>query len=55
MLEKLMYFLEAIYMVLTDEDYLFEEDFLAWNFRTVKLFSNNISFLVGFLLYLMKK
>lgn len=35
MLEKLMYFLEAIYMVLTDDEYLFEEDFLAWNFGPV--------------------
>ena len=35
MLEKLLYFLEAIYMVVTDEDYLFYEDFCAWNFGPV--------------------
>jgi len=36
-LQKLVYFLEAIYIVYTDEDYLFEEDFLAWNFGPVNL------------------
>ncbi len=35
MVEKLLYFLEAIYMVMTDEDYLFNEDFYAWNFGPV--------------------
>lgn len=35
MLEKLLYFLEAIYMVMTDEDRLFKEDFAAWNFGPV--------------------
>ena len=32
MLQKLLYFLEAIYMVLEDENYLFYEDFYARNF-----------------------
>ena len=35
MLEKLLYFLEAIYMVRTNEDYLFNDDFYAWNFGPV--------------------
>lgn len=35
MLEKLLYFLEAIYMVRTGEDFLFTEDFYAWNFGPV--------------------
>lgn len=34
-LQKLAYFLEAIYMVSTDEEYLFEEEFAAWNFGPV--------------------
>lgn len=34
-LQKLLYFLEAIYMVDRDEDYLFIEDFYAWNFGPV--------------------
>lgn len=33
--QKLLYFLEAIYMVCTDEDYLYNEDFSAWNFGPV--------------------
>ena len=36
-LQKLIYFLEAIYMVSTDEEYLFEEQFTAWNFGPVNL------------------
>lgn len=36
-LQKLAYFLEAIYMVSSDEEYLFEEDFAAWNFGPVNL------------------
>lgn len=35
MLEKLLYFLEAIYMALTKENYLYEEDFYAWDFGPV--------------------
>ena len=34
-LQKLMYFLEALYMVAMDEDYLYEENFTAWNFGPV--------------------
>lgn len=34
-LQKLMYFLEAIYMIIADDDHLFEEQFLAWNFGPV--------------------
>lgn len=34
-LQKLAYFLEAIYMVSTNEEYLFKEDFAAWNFGPV--------------------
>lgn len=34
-LQKLLYFLEAIYMVLADEDKLFDEDFYAWDFGPV--------------------
>ncbi len=36
-LQKLMYFLEAIYMVSTGEDHLYKEEFLAWNFGPVNL------------------
>lgn len=36
-LQKLVYFLEAIYMVSTNEEYLFEEQFTAWNFGPVNL------------------
>lgn len=36
-LQKLAYFLEAIYMVCTDEQYLFEEEFSAWNFGPVNI------------------
>lgn len=32
MLQKLLYFLEAIYMVSEEENYLFLEDFYAWSF-----------------------
>lgn len=35
MLEKLLYFLEAIYMCWANEDYLYEEDFYAWDFGPV--------------------
>ena len=35
MLQKLLYFLEALYMVSEDEDYLFNDDFYAWNFGPV--------------------
>lgn len=35
MLQKLMYFLEAIYMVLEDKNELFEEEFYAWDFGAV--------------------
>ena len=34
-LQKLMYFMEGLYMVLTDEDYLFEQEFFAWNLGPV--------------------
>lgn len=34
-LQKLAYFLEAIYMVSTDEEYLYTEEFTAWNFGPV--------------------
>lgn len=34
-LQKLLYFLEALYMVETNEDYLYNEDFYAWNFGPV--------------------
>lgn len=34
-IQKLAYFLEAIYMVCTNEDYLYNEEFLAWNFGPV--------------------
>lgn len=34
-LQKLAYFLEAIYMVCTDEQYLYKEQFSAWNFGPV--------------------
>ncbi len=35
-LQKLLYFLEAIYIVVNDnENHLFEEDFYAWNFGPV--------------------
>lgn len=34
-LQKLAYFLEAIYMVITDEEYLYNEEFTAWNFGPV--------------------
>lgn len=34
-LQKLLYFLEAIYMVLANKDNLFEEEFYAWNFGPV--------------------
>ena len=33
--QKLAYFLEAIYMVCTDDNYLYKEDFCAWNFGPV--------------------
>ena len=33
--QKLAYFLEAIYMVYTDEEYLYNEEFSAWNFGPV--------------------
>ena len=35
MLEKLLYFLEAIYMTITDEDKLYNEDFCAFDFGPV--------------------
>lgn len=36
MLEKLLYFLEAIYMSLTDEDYLYvNQEFYVWDFGPV--------------------
>lgn len=35
MLQKLMYFLEALYMVISDEDKLFDEEFYAWDFGPV--------------------
>ena len=35
MLEKLLYFLEAIYMSITDDNKLYDEDFYAWNFGPV--------------------
>lgn len=35
MLEKLLYFLEAIYMAITDEDKLYEEEFYAFEFGPV--------------------
>ncbi len=35
MLEKLLYFLEAIYMVFADENKLFNEEFYAWEFGPV--------------------
>lgn len=34
-LQKLMYFMEGLYMVITDESYLFEQDFFAWNLGPV--------------------
>ena len=34
-LQKLMYFLEAIYMVITGDESLYEESFSAWNFGPV--------------------
>ena len=34
-LQKLLYFLEAIYMVVLDENYLFDENFYAWNYGPV--------------------
>lgn len=34
-LQKLLYFLEAIYMVLEDANSLFDEDFYAWDFGPV--------------------
>lgn len=34
-LQKLLYFLEAIYMVLEDENSLFDEEFYAWDFGPV--------------------
>lgn len=34
-LQKLLYFLEAIYMVALDENYLFNENFYAWNYGPV--------------------
>ena len=36
-LQKLAYFLEAIYMVCEDTLYLYTEDFSAWNFGPVNL------------------
>lgn len=36
-LQKLAYFLEAIYMVCTEEQYLFNEGFSAWNFGPVNI------------------
>ena len=33
--QKLSYFLEAIYMVCTNDNYLYQEDFYAWNFGPV--------------------
>ena len=36
-LQKLAYFLEAIYMVCEDASYLYNEDFSAWNFGPVNL------------------
>lgn len=46
MLEKLLYFLEAIYMSITDENKLYEEEFYAWNFGPVnkKVYSKYKSF-----------
>lgn len=35
MLEKLLYFLEAIYMAITDDDKLYNEDFYAFEFGPV--------------------
>ena len=35
MLQKLLYFLEAIFMISENEDFLFKEDFYAWNFGPV--------------------
>ena len=40
-LQKLMYFLEAIYMVATDENYLYNEEFTAWSFGPVNLMVYN--------------
>lgn len=34
-IQKLLYFLEAIYMVVSDEKSLFNENFYAWNFGPV--------------------
>ena len=34
-LQKLMYFMEALYMATSDENSLFEQEFLAWNFGPV--------------------
>lgn len=34
-LQKLLYFLEAIYMVLSEENKLFDEEFYAWDFGPV--------------------
>lgn len=36
-LQKLMYFLEAIYMVATNEEYLYNDGFVAWSFGPVNL------------------
>ncbi len=36
-LQKLAYFLEAIYMVCENKNYLYKEEFLAWNFGPVNL------------------
>ena len=36
-LQKLAYFLEAIYMVCEDDSHLYNEDFSAWNFGPVNL------------------
>lgn len=46
MLEKLLYFLEAIYMAITDENRLYEEEFYAWDFGPVnkKVYSTYKSF-----------
>ena len=35
MLEKLLYFLEAIYMSITNDNKLYEEEFYAWEFGPV--------------------
>lgn len=34
-LQKLMYFMEGIYIAISDEDNLFNQDFLAWNLGPV--------------------